>query len=180
MTSRAEADQGRQTSGLGFVGQYPGVYASFVFALSCVVGAACAHLLAQGGLAPAVYGYVMLGWLALVLAVFAHSLQAFSVPLRALRRRALLVSGARATRHARAAEQGVLDDGVGEAEALPAGAGPDPAPVFRAAAGLSVFLVDRAALASVAAAALLPLVAAGATRLPPAQLLLPLKRLLMI
>ena len=57
---------------------------------------------------------------------------------------------------------------------------PDPSKVFATARKLSVFLFSRSALLPISAAALLPLVAAGATQLPIKELFKVMKRLLLL
>jgi hypothetical protein len=169
--------------GLAFVGEYPNAYTIFVFAVSCVIGAAIAHQLLLGDLSATTFGYVMGVWLVIVLAFFAFPLQAFSKPLKNLKGQTLLISSARATRHMRAAERELLGRNMSAAEdAEPVAASEiaDPSKTYTAAKKLSVFLIDRSALLPVSAAALLPLVAAGATQLPVKQLFSLLKRLLLL
>ena len=72
--------------GLGFIGQYPNAFAAFVFALSCVLGAAIAQHLLRGGLSAATYGQLMCAWLVVVVILFGAPLLAFSGPLDASRR----------------------------------------------------------------------------------------------
>ena len=57
---------------------------------------------------------------------------------------------------------------------------PDASKTYAAAKKLSTLLISRTAILPVAAAALLPLVAAGATRLPVKELLKVAKRLLLL
>ena len=144
--------------GLAFIGQYPNVYATFVFALSCVLGAALAQELIAGDLAPATYGYVMGGWLLIVLMLLAWPLLAFRKPLADLKERTLLACSAQATRHHRAAERELLGKNISAAEdAEPVAASdiPDPSKIYETAGKLSVFPVSRTALLPVSAAALL-------------------------
>ena len=60
---------------------------------------------------------------------------------------------------------------AGDAEATAAAEIPDASKLYATAKKLSTFLISRAAIVPVAAAALLPLVAAGATQLPFRELL---------
>jgi hypothetical protein len=169
--------------GLAFIGKSPNAYATFVFAVSCVLGAAITHQLLHGDLAPATYGYVMGAWLLIVLALFAFPLQAFSKPLNKLKEQTLQFSSARATRHFRAAEREQLGRNIsaaGDAESAAASEIADPSKTFTAAQKLSAFLFDRSALLPISGAALLPLVAAGATQLPFKQLFSVVKRLLLL
>ena len=169
-------------AGLAFIGQYPNAYATFVFAMSCVLAAGIAEQLLSGGLAPATYGCVMAGWLLIVLALMAFPLQAFAKPLSDLRERTLLTCSSQATRHHRAAERALLGrnlSAAGDAEPTPVGDIPDPSKEFAAARKLSTFVFSRKALLPVSAAALLPLMVAGATQLPLKELFKVMKRLLL-
>ena len=160
--------------GLAFIGQYPNAFAAFVFALSCVLGAAIARTLLQGELTAAAYGQLMAAWLVVVIILFGLPLLAFSGPLRRLKEATLLTASSVATRHERAAERKLLGSNMsapGDAETTAAGEIPDTAKLYAAAKKLSTFLISRAAIVPVAAAALLPLVAAGATQLPVRELL---------
>jgi hypothetical protein len=169
--------------GLAFIGKYPNAYTIFVFAVSCVLGAAVAHQLLQGDLTPASYGYVMGAWLLIVFVLFGYPLQAFNKPINALKEQTLLVSSAQATRHLRAVERGLFGrnmSAVGDAESAASSEIPDPSKTFTAAQKLSAFLLDRSALLPISAAAVLPLFAAGATQLPIKELITLVKRLLML
>jgi len=170
-------------AGLAFIGEYPNAYTMFVFAMSSVLGASLAKELLANGLATTTYGYVMAGWLLIVLMLFSWPLLSFRKPLTDLKERTLLAFSALATRHLRAAERELLGKNVtanGNAEAVAANDSPDPSKAYVAARKLSTVLVSRAALLPVSAAALLPLVAAGATQLPFRELLKLMKRLLII
>jgi hypothetical protein len=145
-----------------------------VFALSCVLGAAIARTLLQGALTTAAYGQLMAAWLLIVIILFGLPLLAFSGPLQRLKQATLLTASSVATRHERAAERELLGSNMsaaGDAEATAADEIPDTAKLYAAAKKLSTFLISRAAIVPVAAAALLPLVAAGATQLPVRELL---------
>jgi hypothetical protein len=169
--------------GLAFIGQYPNAFAAFVFALSCVLGAAIARTLLQGGLTTAAYGQLMAAWLIIVMILFGASLAAFTKPLRQLKEATLLAAGSVATRHERAVERQLLArnmSAAGDAEATPGGEIPDPSKLYAAAKKLSIFLISRSAIVPVAAAALVPLVAAGATQLPIRELLKIARGLLLI
>ncbi len=169
--------------GLAFLGQYPNAFAAFVFAVSSVLGAALAHALLADELTPTVYGYVMGAWLVIVMGLFALPLFAFRTPLRRLKEATVLHASAVATRHERAVERKILGRNLAAAaDASDATAGdvPDAAKLFAAGRKLSTQLFSRAALVPVGTAALLPLVAAGATRIPFADILKIAKRLLLL
>jgi hypothetical protein len=155
--------------GLAFIGHYPNVFAAFVFALSCVLGAAIAHALLRDELTMAVYGQLMGAWLVVVMVLFGAPLVAFSKRLRQLKHATLLVAGAVANMAA-----------APDADATASSECPDASKTYAAAQKLSTLLISRTAILPVAAAALLPLVAAGATRLPVKELLTVAKRLLLL
>ena len=169
--------------GLAFIGQYPNAFAAFVFALSCVLGAAIAQHLLRGGLTAATYGQLMGTWLVVVMILFGAPLLAFSGPLRRLKEATLLVAGAVATRHERAAERELLGRNMSAGSDVEAAASsdiPDPTKFYATTTKLSTFLISRSGIVPVAAAALLPLVAAGATQLPVRELLKIAKGLILL
>lgn len=168
--------------GLAFLGVYPNAYTKVVFAMSLVPAAAIVYELGGGRLTTTTYGTFLTIWLAAVLAVLIWPLLAFNKPLRELKRRSLLASGAQATRHLRAAERGVLGRNVvagDDAEADEASDQPDASKIYLGAQKLATTLIRRAALLPVSAAALLPLIAAGATQLPIREVFSAAKRLLL-
>jgi hypothetical protein len=123
------------------------------------------------------------GWLLIVLMLFAYPLLAFRKPLAELKEQTILACSTQATRHHRAAERELLGKNISaseDAEPVPAQEIPDPSKVFATARKLSVFLFSRSALLPISAAALLPLVAAGATQLPIKELFKVMKRLLLL
>ena len=169
--------------GLAFIGQYPNAFAAFVFALSCVLGAAIAQHLLRGGLTAATYGQLMCAWLVIVMILFGTPLLAFSGPLRRLKEATLLVAGAVATRHERAVERELLGRNTSagsDGEAAASSDIADPAKFYATTTKLSTFLISRSAIVPVAAAALLPLAAAGATQLPVRELLKIAKGLILL
>jgi hypothetical protein len=160
--------------GLAFIGQYPNAYAALVFALSCVLGAAIAQALLQGEMAAATYGQLMAAWLFIVIILFGAPLLAFTAPLKRLKEATILAASSVATRHERALERKLLGGNLSaatDADAAEVGEIPDTAKLYATAKKLSTYLISRAAIVPVAAAALLPLVAAGATQLPIRELL---------
>ena len=115
--------------------------------------------------------------------LFGAPLLAFSGPLRRLKEATLLVAGAVATRHERAAERELLGRNMSvphDAEATASSDIPDPAKFYATTTKLSTFLISRSAIVPVAAAALLPLVAAGATQLPVREMLKIAKGLILL
>ena len=160
--------------GLAFIGQYPNAFTALAFAMSCALGAAIARTLLHGEMAAATYGQLMAAWLVVVVILFGAPLLAFTKPLRQLKEATLLAAGAVATRRERASERELLGGNMAaasDADAASASDIPDAAKLYTAAGKLSTFLISRSAIVPVAAAALLPLVAAGATQLPVRELL---------
>ncbi|QRY70247.1 hypothetical protein JVX98_19885 [Ensifer sp. PDNC004] len=167
--------------GLGFLSQYPNAYMFFVFGMSAAIAAAVMKHLLQETLSMTTFSMIMSGWLAIVVAFFAHPLSAFSKPLAQLKESGLLMLGVQATRFQRAAERKVLgrnvaaDPGPEPEEELA-----DPGKLFDATSKLSTVLISRSAVVPVAAAALIPFAVAGATRLPYKEVFSVLKKLLLL
>ncbi len=160
--------------GLAFVGDYPKAFAAFVFALSCAVAAPLAYGVLRGGIELKVWSQVMAIWLVLVALAFAFPLAAFVSPLGRLRSETLAAASALATRRERAVERDVLGHNImatQDAEPSAAADIADPAKCFAAAGKLRTFPLRKATLLPVGIAALLPLVAVGATQLPIRELL---------
>jgi hypothetical protein len=169
--------------GLAFIGQYPNAFAALVFAMSCVLGSAIANALQHDALGLTTYGYMMAAWLVIVLALFGIPLLAFKLPLMRLKRQALLAATAAATRHFRAGERATLGGNLTAADDADQAAVadiPNPSAIYTAAKNLGTLPFSREALGPVAAAALLPLVVAGSTRLPFAELWKIAKKLLLL
>lgn len=169
--------------GLGFIGQYPNVFAALVFAMSAMLAAAVVRALAGETLGVEAYGWIMTGWLVAVVGLFAAPLAFFSAPLRRLKEETRLTAAALATRHFRAAERDVLGANVVSVEE---GADPDdkapsdPSKLYAAAEKLSTVPFSRSAILPLGAAALLPLMLAGATQLPLRDLWKVASKLLML
>ena len=169
--------------GLAFLGQYPNAYATFVFAVSCVLGAVVAHELMDATLTATTYGILMTGWMVVILVLFSLPLLAFNKPLGKLKEKTLLAYSTRSTQHYRASERKLLgrnivasEDGTEETTTDI----PDPVKAYTATRKLSGMVVSRATLLPLSIAALLPLVAAGTTQLPLKEMLKVVKRLLLL
>ncbi|MBK4723288.1 hypothetical protein JJL56_31020 [Azospirillum sp. YIM DDC1] len=169
--------------GLAFLGEYPNVFAALVFAMSASLGAAVARAFQQDAFEVHAYSYLMAGWLACILLLFALPLAAFVRPLRALKEKTLLTGAAQATNHFRREEREILgrnlttpdDPGVtGEP------AQPNPSALIAAAKKMSIVPYSRTTIVPLGVAALLPLIAAGATQLPFQELWKVAKRLLLL
>lgn len=180
---RLVADHPDGHGGLAFVGQYPNSYVTSVLAVSFVVGSAIAKQMLEAGLDAGTYGYIMGGWLIIVLTLFAVPLMAFRKPLIELREQTLLACNAQGTQHCRAAEREVLGKNIRTSEDDESEAAakiPDPSKLFTAAQKLKTLPFSRDALLPISAAALIPLVAAGATQLPFKEIISVFKRLLLL
>lgn len=169
--------------GIGFVGQVPNAYSLFVFGVSCLVGASLAHHALHQQLAATTVSSVMGGWLVIVFGLLAFPLTAFSKPLARLKKETLSATGAQATQFHRASERKSLgrnifapESGEGAEQVDVA----DPSKQFDTTRKLSVWLFNRSALVPVAAAALLPIAAVGATQLPYKDLISIVKKLLLL
>ncbi len=169
--------------GLAFIGQYPNAFSAMVLAMSCVLAAATAKAFQQDALGLTAYGYMMAAWLITVLLLFGVPLLSFRWPLGRLKQRALLASSAASTRHFRAAERAALGSNLaaaGDADTTAVGDIPNPSATYTAAKKLRTITFSREALLPVAGAAILPLVVAGSTRLPFAELWKIAKKLLLL
>jgi len=168
--------------GLAFLGQYPNAYTLFVLGISTVVGAIIAHELLEKTLDMATYGYLMGSWLLIILALFSFPLLAFEKPLTDLKERTLMIYSSQATRYHRAAERKLVGENICAVEGASQTSVekiPDPSKELAMVRKLSVFLLKREALLPISAAALLPLIAAGATQLPIKEIMQMVKRLLL-
>lgn len=167
--------------GLGFLAEYPNAYMFFVFGMSSVIAAALARNFIHGSLTISVLSAMMVGWLAVVILLFAYPLSAFSGPLGILKRRAMAQLGAKATRFHRSAERKLLGHNVVADDGLETGEdAPDPTKTFETTRKLSVVLLSRAAIVPVSLAALLPFSIVGAQWIPYEEVLSVLKKLLTI
>jgi hypothetical protein len=169
--------------GLAFIGRYPNAYAIFMFGVSAVVASAVANHFLNDSLTVTAYGYIMAAWLAIVLALFAYPLSAFTRPLAELKAQTQRVAGAQATRFHRMAERKTFGSNIVNDDAEEVAANQDVADSskqFDLARKLKVYLVKRDALIPLAAATLLPLVAAGATKLPYKEIFSVAKKLLLL
>lgn len=168
--------------GIGFLMAYPNAFAPFVFGFSAVVAAALYHQLAGGQITTQLYGQLMTAWLALVLIAFSLPLLVFRRPLSELRQRTLIRADRLATQIERAKERHVFGENMlvpGDRDEK--GEAPlDPAAFRKAAKALSTMPISRRALVPLGAAALVPLLIAGATLLPLKELLRAAKTLIVL
>lgn len=170
--------------GLAFLASYPNAYVLFIFGVSAAIGAAVAKHLLQESLTSTTFSIIAGGWLVVVLALFAYPLSAFSKPLAQLKEKSLLMLGTQATRYQRLNERKILgtnvvaesaDEAQQQADDIA-----DPTKQFETTRKLSAMLLNRSAIVPVAAAALLPIAAAGATILPYKEVFSVLKKLLLL
>lgn len=170
-----------KNAGLGFVGEYPNAYSLFVFGVSCILGAAIAYQIIDSEFSLQSYGLIMTIWLALVLLVFTSPLAVFYGPLAKLKRSTLAQTGIMATRYFRTSEDNTLgrtsSESSSENQAVSLS---DPSKLYDAAKKLSVVLMNRRAIVPICAAALLPLVAGGATVFPFKEIWSVAKKLLLL
>jgi hypothetical protein len=169
--------------GLGFIGRYPDVFAALVLAMSLMLAAALLRAMKQEAIDVETYGWIMTAWLALVVALFAAPLAAFAAPLRRLKEATRDATAAQATLHFRAVECELIGRNIAAPEFRPAEgekAPPDPSKLYAAAGKIGTVPFSRSALLPLAAAALGPLLAAGATQLPFRELWGVARRLLVL
>ncbi|MDX8495328.1 hypothetical protein RFN29_27600 [Mesorhizobium sp. VK22B] len=167
--------------GLGFVGQVPNAYTLFVFAVSCVVGAALARHGLDQQLTTTTATAVMAGWLLVVFGLLCFPLTAFSNPLARLKKETLAATGAQATQFHREWERKTLGHNIAAGETAEEQVDvADPSKQFETTGKLSIWLFKRSTLVPVAVAALLPLAAVAATQLPYKDVAIILKKLLLL
>ena len=170
-------------AGLGFIAEYPNAYSMFVFGLSAAAAIPIVRHVFENGITSVTFGYIIGGWLAFVLAVFAFPLLAFSFPLSELKEKSVQMLGAQATLFHRQAERTLLGRNVMADDPFEReGEGPiaDPSAQFGVSKKLSIFLMSRTAVVPLAAAALVPFAIAGATRLPYKEVFSLVKKLLVL
>ena len=170
-------------AGLGFVADYPNAYSMFVFGISASMAITVVRHVFESNISSVTFGYIITGWLAIVFAFFAFPLLAFAKPLSELKERSLQIIAARATLAHRAAERALLGRNVVANDAAEADLEqgvPDPSAQYAVTKKLSVFLMNRSAIAPLAGAALVPFAIAGATKLPYKEVFALVKKLLVL
>jgi hypothetical protein len=148
-----------------------------------VLGVGIAHMLQNGTLEIANYGYFMSLWLAVILLLFTIPLISYTKPLSDLKKNARSQSSAQATTYHRALEREHLGKNIAASmyvEDIPSGEINDPSKEFSAAEKLSTILIRREVLLPLSAAALIPLALAGISLLPIKELFGMLKKLLLL
>jgi hypothetical protein len=168
--------------GLAFLAEYPNAYSMFVFGISSGFAITVVRHVFEANISSVTFGYIITAWLAIVFALFAFPLLAFSRPLAELKDRSAEVLGAQATRYHRAAERALIGRNLAANDSVEAAAPavPDPSAQFAASRKLSIFLMSRSAVAPLAFAALAPFAIAGATKLPYKEVFAMIKKLLVL
>jgi hypothetical protein len=168
--------------GIGFLAEYPNVYAMFVFGLSSAVAVPVIHHVFEKGVSSVTFGYLITGWLVIVLALFGFPLLTFTRNLNELKDNSLRILGAQATDFFRQAERNLTGQNAvaNNPEADPGPTVIDPSAQFAVSKKLSVFLMSRAAVIPIGAAALIPFAIAGATKLPYKEVFALVKKLLVL
>jgi hypothetical protein len=152
--------------------------------VSCAVAAAVAQNLLHETATITNITILMVGWLLIVLGLFAYPLSAFCRPLAELKKATLMRLSAQATQYHRLAERKLIGSNV-VAESSPDAEQPqeevaDPSKQFETTRKLSPMLLSRSALLPVSAAALLPFVIVASSRVPFKEVLSLVKKLLLL
>ncbi len=169
-------------AGLSFLADYPSAYILFVLGTSSAIAAAIAKHLIHDSLTATTFTMIVGGWLAIVLALFAYPLSAFSGPLAKLKAMSFMMLGAQATRYHRSSERTLIGRNVvanSEQESAGTGEIADPTKQFDIVRKQSAMLLSRKAFIPVSVAALIPFGIVGATQLPFKEVFSVLKKLLL-
>jgi len=98
-----------QCGGIGFLGLFPPIFATFIFSLSCVTAAVVFLELSFGGLTLLQMGMLFIVWLILNMIIFVGPLLVFQAPLARLKLQTLLDYGVHATTLSHANESRLID-----------------------------------------------------------------------
>ncbi|MEO9779145.1 MAG: hypothetical protein ABJH07_23485 [Sedimentitalea sp.] len=167
--------------GLGFLGRHPNIFSALIFALAIAFAGAVAQELNAGQLSPQAYGWLLTVWVAVTALLFAIPLSAFQAPLSELKRKTRFAAATRSTLVLRAQERDVF----GRNLAAPnddenPGVLMDATKLDDAAKKMRTIPFSRETIAPLIGAALLPLLAAGATQIPIKELFGAAKKLLLL
>jgi hypothetical protein len=167
--------------GLGFLGLYPAGYVLFTLAVSSVAAAGVGHVMERQTVTPTLFAIVCGAWLVVVTLYYALPLTRLSARIAALKRRAFLLSVAKATDYERWSERATFGDNIFSDEAEPeVPEFHDIKPVWTASMKTSALLINRSNLLPILGPAILPMLVAGAFFLSYAQLGPMVKRLLLL
>lgn len=166
--------------GLGFMGYYPTGYALFSVAVSSVVAAGLGHVMERQAVTPTLFAAACAVWLVVVIAYFTLPLVGLAARIGRLKRKALLLSLAKATDFERETERLLLGDTLFDDPGEESGERRDVKPIYQAALKTSVMIINKGNLLPILLPALLPPLVVGSLFLPYAQLGPMVKRLLLL
>jgi hypothetical protein len=172
-----------RAGGLGFLERVPPLFAPVPLAIGCVVASRWAHDAVYHGLALPSLKVQMIAFVVLSVVLFVLPLAAFAGPLKRAKKQALLDYGALVGRHGRLVhERWIQGKPVGDEALLAApelGPVADTAAVYDAVKSMRTFLVGKATVVPLVAAAVAPMLAVLALQVPIKDLVLTLVKALL-
>jgi hypothetical protein len=172
-----------RVGGLGFLERVPPLFAPVPLAIGCVVASRWAHDAVYHGLALPSLKVQMIAFVVLSVVLFLLPLAAFAGPLKRAKKQALLDYGALVGRHGRLVhERWIQGKPVGDEGLLAApelGPVADTAAVYDAVKSMRTFLVGKATIVPLVAAAVAPMLAVLALQVPVKDLVLTLVKALL-
>jgi hypothetical protein len=172
-----------RVGGLGFLERVPPLFAPVPLAIGCVVASRWAHDAVYHGLALPSLKVQMIAFVVLSVVLFLLPLAAFAGPLKRAKKQALLDYGALVGRHGRLVhERWIQGKPVGDEGLLAApelGPVADTAAVYDAVKSMRTFLVGKATIVPLVAAAVAPMLAVLALQVPVKDLVLSLIKALL-
>ena len=167
--------------GLGFMGLYPAGYTLFTLAVSSVTAAGIGHVMQNDAVTPTLFTIVGAGWLVIVLLYYAMPLAGLAADISRLKRKAVMLSMAKATDFERKQERTLLGENIFADEVEPETEEfRDVKPLYKASLKTSALLINKGNVLPVLVPALLPLLVVGASYLSYSQLGPIVKRLLLL
>ncbi|MFK4771719.1 hypothetical protein [Rhizobium sp. ZW T2_16] len=169
--------------GLGFLGFYPAGYGLFTVAVSCVFAAGIGHVMQRQTVTPGLFTSVCAAWLAVVAIYFALPLVPLARQVSRLKRDAILLSLTKGLDFERWNERKTLGKNVVEDHAemnSDTSEVHDLKLLYRASLKTSALLLNKGSVLAALVPALVPLLLAGASFLPYAELGKIVKRLLFL
>lgn len=165
-------------------GQTPSVssgYALFTLGFSAVVAAGIGHVMQRETVTPTLFTAVCGMWLVVVFVYFAFPIAGFTREIARLKRRAVLLSMAKATDFERKTERSLMGENIFEDDSEPnAEELRDVKPLYQASVKTSALLINKHNVLPILAPALLPLLVVGASYLSYSQLGPIVRRLLFL
>jgi len=171
-----------RSGGLGFLDRLPALFVPVVLAVGIVLASRWAHDAVYHGLAMQSVRAEMIAFVVVAVTLFVLPLLAFAVPLKKAKKQALLDYGALVCRHGRLVHQRwiegrpIADDAVLDAPEL--GPVADTAALFDSVKALRTVPIGKSTALPLAAAAVVPMLAALAVQVPARDLLLRLLKAL--